>query len=626
MIRASIALVFPIFVGAASAAAAISPTPSAGPEPAERLLVLPRSPADLASRYGLSDAAAEERHRRASGLLHPHLIAEIPAVDLKVIAVDHGGEAFAEALRATGDYAIVEPDLLVLPQGTSNDPLLSKQWQLAQIGALGAWDFHTGEKVICAFIDTGIDQEHPDLAGALVPGYNAVSKKAQGAGGLVEDINGHGTSVAGAPCAIGNNAIGGSGVGWNFPIMPVRASNQPSGAAFLSDIFDGVIWAVENGARVVSVSYAGVQSSSVESIGKWARGQGALLVWAADDTGSNYDSFDHPSVTIVGGTDKEDLLTATSSWGRAIDVVAPAVGIYVPKLAAMYQYRTGNSFAAPLAAGVLALILSADPMLSPAEAEGVLFASCADLGETGEDDVYGHGRIDARAAMGLLFQPVSIGKGTPFLPASEPGDLGEGLLASFYVLDDPKTLPNLAGMRRAALSLVDAVEFLPGSAPFAGTAFTREFGMLLEGWFIAPSSGHYEFTLQSADGSRLWLDDVLIVDHDGVHAFTPRTGGVGLAAGAHRIAIGFFCDEAEAGLTGSVSGPALPGQPLRAGMLRFTPDPADLNRDAKVDLFDFLEFQNAFVSGSPAADFDHNGVLDLFDFLEFLDAHSKAKY
>src|SRR5690606_27735548 len=127
-----------------------------------------------------------------------------------------------------------------------------------------AWDFTQGSSsTIIGVCDSGVDLDHPDLAGSLVPGYNAVNNLAQvDGGGVNDDLVGHGSLVAGAAAAIGNNGTGVSGVGWNFGIMPIKVSNNSSGTALLSEILEGARWASDNGAYTSNCSFGGAEDSA----------------------------------------------------------------------------------------------------------------------------------------------------------------------------------------------------------------------------------------------------------------------------------------------------------------------------------------------------------------------------
>src|SRR5207237_949281 len=156
-------------------------------------------------------------------------------------------------LMGTSAYQYVEPDWICYPQLTPNDPFFGSQWHHATIHSEKAWDVLTGSSSITiAITDTGVDHTHPDLMALLVPGYNAVDNLAETSGGQTNDVNGHGTHVAGDAAAAGNNGIGVSGVGWNFRIMPIRVSNVSGGGSSSSALSAGARWAADHGAKVIS--------------------------------------------------------------------------------------------------------------------------------------------------------------------------------------------------------------------------------------------------------------------------------------------------------------------------------------------------------------------------------------
>jgi thermitase len=314
-------------------------------------------------------------------------------------------DALVTALIATGDFQYVVNDPVCYPANTPNDPEFSQQWQHVRMESELAWDLVTGSSdVIVAVVDGGIDLDHPDLMATLVPGYNAVSRLAQDSGGIVDDVNGHGTAVAGCAAAIGNNGVGVVGIGWNLGIMPIRASNSQSGGALLSDLLDGARWAVDHGAAVVNVSYSGVSNASVETTGQYIISQGGLLCWAAGNSNQNLSGFDHPSVIVVGSSTIDDERAPTSSFGRAVDVFAPGYEVRTTALGGGYEVATGTSFATPHAAGVAAMIMSVAAGLSPGQVNSILERSCDDLGDPGEDDVFGFGRVNTRRAVQMAMQ------------------------------------------------------------------------------------------------------------------------------------------------------------------------------------------------------------------------------
>lgn len=338
-----------------------------------------------------------------------------PGVDIWSIAVPRGRteQDLADELMATGLFAWVRPDWRVYVQGpggrgvTPSDPDFLLQWHHSAIGTPCAWSSTVGlPEVVIAFIDTGVDLDHADLVPNLVPGYCSylTVRRAQTDGGVVGDDHGHGTAVIGAACAMGNNALAICGVGWRLRAMPIRATNPllPLGSATSMDIINGAMWAAGHGARVVSVSFAGISEPYVQELGAALRQQGVLLVWPMDNFAINYGStFDHPDVLVVTGTAPGDARYQFSSFGDAADLCAPAQDIYTTTLGGFAWYQNGTSYAAPLIAGAAGLVLSVATELTPAQVEQVLRETAADLGSPGEDPLYGAGRVDAAAAVYL---------------------------------------------------------------------------------------------------------------------------------------------------------------------------------------------------------------------------------
>lgn len=487
----------------------------------------------LLARPKASDAATQDRARRR---LDPTRLRVIDPADVHIIQTPTGRteQDLARELLATGDYEYVVPDWLVYPAGIEpNDTGYPNQWHLRKIEAPAAWSRTTGSGALTiAFVDTGVDLTHPDLAPLLVPGFNSASYLAQAQGGDVSDVNGHGTSVAGAGAAMGNNGTGCCGVGWSFPIMPVRASNSPSGSAFLSDVLSGVAWASAHGARVVSVSYAGVESPSVESVGaSILSSYGSLLFWGAGNSATAL-NFDYPSVTVVGATTQSDALASDSNFGTAIDVVAPGVSMYLPARGGGWSWNSGTSFSTPVAAGVLTLLWSANPSLTPAQAMEALYQSVDDLGPPGRDTTFGWGRVNAARAVGRVLPPRAMD--TDLRPARIVGARLPELRAHYYTAASP-TDP-VSSWTYEASTTVPMLSFtLPEGATFPGAPSASRVGAVFEGCLEAPNSGAYTFTLLSNDTARLYVDQELVIDNGGVHPACSRAGSIGLFAGPHAI-------------------------------------------------------------------------------------------
>lgn len=375
---------------------------------------LAASPADADARSSVTAQArfttqinrVQQRQLEARGRLAAALRQGYSDIDSYSVRVPDGvsAEVVAEALMATGDYEYVSMDWLCYPTDTlPNDPLIGQQWYHAsnRINTTGAWDIVQGNSsTIIAVCDSGVDLDHPDLQAALVPGYNATSNLAQLDGGNVnDDVNGHGSLVAGSAAAIGNNAVGVSGIGWNFGIMPVRVSDLANGTALLSEILEGARWASDNGAYSVNCSFGGAEDSETRSSGGHIRAEGHLLVFAAGNDGLANQVNDWETVTIVGASNQSDDWVSWSHTGIGIDCIAPGTSIRSTNRTGGYSWTAGTSFSAPITAGALALVHDANPALNANEVEFILLNASDDKEEIGQDNKTGWGRINVGRAV-----------------------------------------------------------------------------------------------------------------------------------------------------------------------------------------------------------------------------------
>ncbi|MEX0876842.1 MAG: S8 family serine peptidase [Phycisphaerales bacterium] len=341
-----------------------------------------------------------DRANRRVGPLTLHSSAFVDEHVVRVPAGTTEGQ-MAAALMATGDYEFVEPNWRLFPAATPNDPQFGSSWQHTRLQSTAAWDLHTGgSDVIVAVCDSGVDTDHPDLAASLVPGFNAASRRPQATGGEIEDINGHGTFVAGCAAARGNNNTGVVGVGWDFSIMPIRVTNNTNGFANGFDILEGARWAAENGAQIINASFSGGTSSANQTAGRYIKEQGGLLFWAAGNDGA-YISPNRPDYVIVGSTTSSDNRSGFSNYGPAVDVTAPGSGVRSTRRFGLYGNSSGTSYASPIAAGVGAMIFSVNSQFNPHDVQDILYNSVDDLGAPGRDDHFGRGRVNTRKAIEL---------------------------------------------------------------------------------------------------------------------------------------------------------------------------------------------------------------------------------
>jgi thermitase len=312
--------------------------------------------------------------------------------------------------------------------GTPNDPLYPEQWAAQHIGAPCAWERSAGATAITvAVVDSGVDLNHPDLAGRLrSDGFNFVDGNAD-----PSDRNGHGTHVAGIIAAALNNAEGIAGLAPEVQILPIRvmsAEGQGSDRAIAA----GITYAVDQGAQVINLSIGATLllaapdvSSLISRAIRQALAAGVVVVVAAGNdfvplpnaiVGENAD------VIVVAASDRNDVKTNFSNSGPWIDVTAPGERIlstmptyevYLTSNALPpeerfrnnYDTMSGSSQAAPFVAALAALILAQEPNLTPAAVVERIRAGAVDIYPNHPSyyqrlQLLGAGRIDACATLG----------------------------------------------------------------------------------------------------------------------------------------------------------------------------------------------------------------------------------
>ena len=344
----------------------------------------------LVGFHGGVDPGAAEAVYRSHGAAKIEQIRGLNVHRIRVAPSALG--AVASALAKRPEVKFVEPNKRLPP--STNDPYFSSEWHLSKIGASSAWTITQGNpSVVIAILDSGVDPSHPDLAAKLLPGYNFVSNNTS-----TGDWNGHGTLVAGAAAAIGNNSVGVAGVAGQNNILPVVIADSTAYALF-STIASGITWAADRGAKVANLSYAAMGSSTVTSAAQYAMSKGMIVILAAGNCGCFDSTSANPYIISVSGTDSSDNLASWSSRGDFVDISAPGVGIYTTSSGGGYGSASGTSLASPIVAGVAALMFSANPSLSPSNVAALLQANADDLGAAGWDPSFGYGRVNAYRAV-----------------------------------------------------------------------------------------------------------------------------------------------------------------------------------------------------------------------------------
>jgi subtilisin family serine protease len=347
-----------------------------------RVLVMPRP--------GLS---AEEVGKLAGG--EGGKARKITSNGLYVIELPGNASEKAVAARLANNphLKFAEVDRLVAPSFAPNDPYTASQWHLPKIGAAAAWDATLGSGVTIAILDTGVDTSHPDLAGSIVAGWNFYNNTAD-----TTDVYNHGTGVAGTAAAAINNAVGVASVAGQAKIMPMKISDD-TGYGSWSAMAQALTYAADRGVRVANISYNASPSSSVRSAAQYFKDKGGLVFVAAGNNGTRESTSATTSLIGVSATDQNDARTSWSSYGAHVSLSAPGTGIYTTTRGGGYVSEAGTSFSSPVAAGVAAVVMAANPKLSSTQVEQILFSTAVDLGASGRDEQYGYGRVDVGAAV-----------------------------------------------------------------------------------------------------------------------------------------------------------------------------------------------------------------------------------
>jgi len=298
-------------------------------------------------------------------------------------------------------------------------------WGLERIGAPAAWELSHGRReVIVAVIDAGIDGTIPQLTDALwvnpgeIPGNGIDDDR----NGYVDDVHGwdfrdgDSSSIAGSPLHWHGTFVAGLiaarpgdlpivGVAPGVRIMDVRFldSSNSFRTADWPMFVEAIDYAVDNGADIINLSvYANrTPPSSFEAALRRAVERGVIVVGIAGNQGEAQVMYPgrYGTVHAVSATTRDDLLASFSNYGREIAFAAPGDGVTSITVGGRPSTRSGTSFAAPHVTGILALILSLAPELSPMDAVSILQQTATDLGPRGPDDRYGYGLVNALEAL-----------------------------------------------------------------------------------------------------------------------------------------------------------------------------------------------------------------------------------
>jgi hypothetical protein len=291
-------------------------------------------------------------------------------------------------------YSVQQDSAIAGKNGSS--PGGFNQYIVAKLRLDEAHRVATGAKVLVAVIDSKIDATHPDLSGALAGEFDAIGRS--------DPPDTHGTGMVGAIAA--HRRL--MGIAPGARILAVRAFSPESGKspqATTRHIIAGLEWAIQKGARVVNMSFAGPYDPMLQLAMKNAHDKGVVLIAASGNLGPKSPPLypaAYPRVIAVTATDERDRLFAQSVRGPHIALAAPGVDIVVPAPNKEYQFTTGTSVAAAHVSGVAALLIERHPEVDADTVFEVLTSSARRLDPKGRGDEFGWGLVDPSNALAEL--------------------------------------------------------------------------------------------------------------------------------------------------------------------------------------------------------------------------------
>ncbi|NIA29396.1 MAG: S8 family serine peptidase [Actinobacteria bacterium] len=408
-------------------------------------------------------------------------------------------------IRNLSEVESADPPGLAISHLTPND--LHKegnQWYLTKINAENAWDITTGSTNIkVAVIDVGVNRYHSDLVDKCEGGEWTMSGD-------------HGTMVAGVIGAKTDNKRGIASLGWNVKIMPYDYDDSDWNA---EDVEADIKAAADAGAQIINCSWAWLEPYEyddtkyvhadhwrIRDAVQYAQNLGCLVVSSYGNTASPVtwpnngptraplypDAYPphlqfpacYPNVIGVTATNSSDQFPSGYNYGSSVDVCAPGINILTTS-GSTYSTASGTSLSSPLVCALAGLLLSMNPNLTTAQVASTIYLSACDLGSSGWDQYYGHGRIDAAKAVRYLYVPQVY----PTISAAVDGAVdGQTIL-----IDDGTYIEDIAISKNITLEANGAVH-IRGNTQVSNASATFKWLYLEPGSLFGKSLGVYNGT------------------------------------------------------------------------------------------------------------------------------------
>ncbi|MEU5041008.1 MULTISPECIES: type VII secretion-associated serine protease mycosin [Streptomyces] len=304
---------------------------------------------------------------------------------------------------------------LVPPTAAHADGIRAKQWALDAMHTQQAWQTTKGAGVTVAVLDTGVENDHPDLVGNVLTGKDMIGF---GAVRGQRPWARHGTAMAGIIAGHGHgvgNDDGVMGIAPEAKILPVRVileDDDPARAKARNTrgnaLAEGIRWAADHGADVINLSLGDDSASAHPEAGEddavqYALRKGAVVVASAGNGGEKGDHISYPAaypgVIAATAVDKFGTRASFSTRRWYATVAAPGDDVVIADPDHKYYEGWGTSAASAFVSGAVALIKAAHPDLTPAQIKRLLEETARNAPAGGRDDSRGFGFVDPAAAL-----------------------------------------------------------------------------------------------------------------------------------------------------------------------------------------------------------------------------------
>jgi thermitase len=372
--------------------------------------------AAVAISLGVAQSANAADYESGQVIVKPNLsgvgsaLQQVDGVGATVVSVKGSVPAAVKSIQSSGLVTYAEPNYILKATATPNDALFGQLYGMQKISAPAGWDaaglgsFPSTGGVKVGIVDTGIDQNHEDLRGKTV-----ACAQSRGLGGVLSgsiqtgscaDDNDHGSHVAGTLAGNANNSVGVAGVAFNSPLVICKALGGPLGSGSTADVANCITWVKDQGAKVVSMSLGGGDSTTLHNAVNyvWSGGgaNGAVVIAAAGNDGDSTVNYPagYAEAVSVAATDQNDARASFSNANADVEIAAPGVNVLSTYNDGSYTTLSGTSMATPHVAGVAAIIWGKNPGSTASAVRSKLDASVDDLGAAGRDPSFGFGRVN----------------------------------------------------------------------------------------------------------------------------------------------------------------------------------------------------------------------------------------